>query len=163
MVQERYLSIEEKDVYTRIYVLKFPKEVTDQPIICNLVRKYDLEFNILKAAILLQQEGLLILQLKGHKTNVEKGLTYLLQQGVKVESLASTIRRDEEKCYQCGACTGICPTGALSIHRPDMAVIFEPERCSGCGLCVAVCPVRAMQVSLYHPVLNGQTDAAAVG
>jgi L-aspartate semialdehyde sulfurtransferase ferredoxin len=150
-------------LYTRIYLLKFPKEITDQPIICNLVRKFDLEFNILKAAILLQQEGLLILQLKGHKTNIEKGLTYLRQQGVKVESLASTVRRDEEKCYQCGACTGICPTNALSIHRPDMAVLFQPESCSGCGLCVTVCPVRAMQVSLALPALNDQAETAALG
>lgn len=150
-------------MYTRIYVLKFPKEITDQPIICNLVKKYDLEFNILKAAILLQQEGLLVLQLKGHKTNIDKGLAYLREQGVQVESVASTIRRDEEKCYQCGACTGICPTGALSIHRPDMTVIFEPERCTGCGLCVAVCPVRAMQVSLTQSLLNGQTESAGAG
>lgn len=147
-------------MYSRIYVLKFPKEISDQPIICNLIRKHDLEFNILKAAILLQQDGLLVLQLKGHKTNVDKGLDYLRQQGVKTESLASTVRRDEEKCFQCGACTGICPTGALAISRPEMAVLFEPERCSGCGLCVAVCPVRAMQVSLDHPFLNGQAEAA---
>jgi ferredoxin len=150
-------------VYTRIYVLKFPKEITDQPIICNLVKKFDLEFNILKAAILLQQEGLLVLQLKGHKTNIDKGLAYLRQQGVQAESLSSTIRRDEDKCYQCGACTGICPTGALSIHRPEMTVIFEPERCTGCGLCVTVCPVRAMQVSLTQSVLNGQTEAEGTG
>ncbi|MDH5297950.1 MAG: 4Fe-4S binding protein [Desulfobulbaceae bacterium] len=135
-------------MYTRIYVLKFPKEITDQPIICNLVRKFDVEFNILKAAILLQQEGILVIQLKGHKANVTKGLTYLKEQGVTVESLSTSIRRDEEKCYQCGACTGICPTGALSVDRSDMSVPFDPEKCTGCGLCVPVCPVRAMRVSL---------------
>lgn len=133
---------------TRIYVLRFLKEITDQPIICGLVRKYDIEFNILKATILPQQEGVMVLELKGHKANVKEGLDYLKGLGVKVESLSASICRDDEKCYQCGACTGICPTGALSMQRPEMAVLFDPEKCSGCGLCVTVCPVRAMNISL---------------
>ena len=137
---------------SRIYVLRFPKEVIDQPIICNLVKKYDVEFNILNATILLQQEGVMIIELQGHKANVKKGLEYLKQIGVKVETLAGSIRRDDDKCYQCGACTGICPTGSLHIQRPEMLVIFDPERCTGCGLCVNVCPARAMEVSLNHKV-----------
>lgn len=137
---------------TRIYVLRFPKEVIDQPIICNLVKKYDVEFNILKATILLQQEGVMVLQLKGHKENVKKGLAYIKKLGVKVETLAGSIHRDDEKCYQCGACTGICPTGALHTHRPDMEIIFDPDKCTACGLCVQVCPARAMEVSVDHKV-----------
>lgn len=133
---------------TRIYILRFPKEVIDQPIIYNLVKKYDIEFNILKATILLQQEGVMVLELKGHKNNVRKGLDYVKTLGVQVETLAGSIRRDDEKCYQCGACTGICPTGALFIKRPDMEIIFEADKCTACGLCVHVCPARAMEVSL---------------
>ena len=141
---------------TRIYVLKFPKEVIDQPIISNLVKKYDLEFNILKATILLQQEGVMVLEFLGHKANVKKGIAYLNEMGVSVKSMAGNIRRDDEKCYQCGACTGVCPTGALSLHRPDMAVLFDEEKCTACGLCVSVCPARAMEVSL-----NGSEELAA--
>ncbi|MBU4176306.1 MAG: NIL domain-containing protein [Desulfurivibrionaceae bacterium] len=137
---------------TRIYVLKFPKEVIDQPIISNLVKKYDLEFNILKATILLQQEGVMVLEFIGHKANVKKGIAYLNEMGVSVKSMAGNIHRDEEKCYQCGACTGVCPTGALSLHRPDMAVLFDEEKCTACGLCVSVCPARAMEVSLNGSV-----------
>ena len=65
-----------------------------------------------------------------------------------MENLATSMNRDDDKCFQCGACTGICPTGALSMHRPDMTIPFDPEKCTACGLCVPVCPVRAMQVSL---------------
>jgi ferredoxin len=137
---------------TRIYILKFPKEVIDQPIISNLVKKYDLEFNILKATILLQQEGVMVLEFLGHKANVKKGIAYLNEMGVSVKSMAGNIRRDDEKCYQCGACTGVCPTGALSLHRPDMAVLFDEEKCTACGLCVSVCPARAMEVSLNGSV-----------
>jgi len=135
-------------MYTRIYILRFPKEIVDQPIICQLVRQFDVEFNILKATILPQHEGVMILELRGHKENIKKSLAYLKGFDVKAESIATSIHRDDGKCFQCGACTGICPTGALALKRPEMAVIFEPEKCSGCGLCVTVCPVKAMEVSL---------------
>ena len=142
-------------MYARMYVLRFPKENIDQPIICNLVKEYDIEFNILKADILLQQEGLMVLELMGqHKANVEKGIKYLRDVGVKVERLITSIRRDDEKCYQCGACTGICPTGALNIKRPEMEVLFIPEKCTACGLCIQVCPVRAMEICLDRDITS---------
>ena len=135
-------------MHTRIYVLRFPKAIIDQPIICQLVKKFDVEFNILKATILPQHEGIMVLELRGHKENIKKGLHYLKELDVKSESVATSIHRDNERCFQCGACTGICPTEALSIKRPEMAVLFDPEKCTGCGLCVTVCPVRAMEVSI---------------
>ena len=135
-------------MYNRIYVLRFPKDICDQPIVYKLVKQFDMEFNILKADILPQREGVMILEMKGSKANVKEGLEYLQEQGVKVERLATGVCRDEEKCFQCGACTGICPVGALYIHRPDMAVLFDPDKCTGCGMCVPICPVRAMEMSL---------------
>ena len=139
-------------MYKRIYVLKFTKENCDQPVICRLVKQYDLEFNILKATVLFQHEGVMVLQLSGHKEKVKAGVEYLKGIGVGVEKLATIIHRDDEKCFQCGACTGICPTGALHLKRPEIAVLFDVQRCTGCGLCVPVCPVRAMEISLGHTV-----------
>lgn len=139
-------------MFAQIYVLRFPKVVIDQPIICNLVKKFDIEFNILQATILLQQEGLMVIELMGHKTKVKSSIAYLKEMGVQVEKMTAVIRRDYDKCYQCGACTGICPTGALYIQRPEMAVLFDPEKCTGCGLCVTLCPVRAMEVSLNRTI-----------
>jgi ferredoxin len=136
-------------VYTQIYILRFPKDTSDQPLIYKLVKEFDLEFNILKADILLQREGMMILELKGSsKANVKAGLDFLQNLGVKAERMAARIRRDEDNCFQCGACTGVCPAGALTIQRPEMAVLFDAEKCTGCSLCVPICPVRAMEVSL---------------
>ena len=134
-------------MYIRNYFLRFPKETCDQPIISQLSRRYDIEFNILKADILPLRDGIMIIELKGLRENVKESLAYLKDMGVKVERLSGKIRRDEEKCFQCGSCTGICPVGALYIQRPEMVVLFEPEKCTGCGLCVTGCPVRAMTVS----------------
>jgi formate hydrogenlyase subunit 6/NADH:ubiquinone oxidoreductase subunit I len=141
---------------TRIYILLFPKETSSEPIIYQLVKQYDVEFNILKADILPQREGVMILELKGTKDKVNNGLDYLKSLGVKAERLAAAINRDEEKCFQCGACTGICPVGALFIKRPSMEVGFDPDKCTGCSLCVPVCPVRAMEVT---PVLEAFAEA----
>ena len=139
-------------MYKRIYILRFPKETIDQPIICKLAQQFDVEFNILKADIYLQQDGLIVLEISGHKQNVLAGLKYIREQGVEVGTQLTSIRRDDEKCYQCGACTGICPTGSLHIKRPEMEVLFDPEKCTACGLCVQVCPVRAMEICLNRDV-----------
>lgn len=140
---------------TRIYILRFPKETSSDPMIYQLVKQYDIEFNILKADILPQREGVMILELKGTKDKVKNALDYLRSHNVHAERLAAAINRDDEKCFQCGACTGICPVGALAIKRPEMEVIFDPEKCTGCSLCVPICPVRAMEVS---PVTSAFTE-----
>jgi len=141
-------------MYTRIYILRFPKETSDQPIIYYMVKRYDVEFNILKADILPQREGIMIIEFKGNRENIRDSLSYLKVLGVQAERLAGKVSRDDDKCFQCGACAGICPVGALYIERPDMAVLFDPERCTGCGLCVTGCPVRAMTVSFDQIVVK---------
>ncbi len=141
-------------MFTQIYFFRFPKETSDQPFIYRLVKEYDIEFNILKADILLQREGVMIIELQGSsKANVKAGLQYLRGVGIKVERLAARIRRDDEKCFQCGACTGICSSEALFIQRPEMSVQFNADKCMGCSLCVTLCPVRAMEVSFGNDFL----------
>jgi len=136
-------------VFTQIYLFRFPKETSNQPFVYRLVKEYDIEFNILKADILLQREGVMIIELKGQsKSNVSAGLDFLRGVGIKVERLAARIRRDDKKCFQCGACTAVCSSEALYIQRPEMSVVFDAEKCTGCSLCVPLCPVRAMEVSL---------------
>ena len=133
-------------MYTKLLVLRFPPEVTDKPLICNLSRRHDLCFNILKAKIFPDREGLMVLEISGHKKNVRDGLRYLKDLGVGVKSVAQEIRRNDDVCYQCGVCTGICPGHALYMDRETMEVIFDPKKCTGCELCVAICPVTAMEI-----------------
>ncbi|MBN2232257.1 MAG: 4Fe-4S binding protein [Deltaproteobacteria bacterium] len=129
------------------YVLHFDTTNYDKPIVYRLIRDYDLVFNILKAVILPKQESYLVMEIDGDVRQLELGLHYLQNQGVQVDPVTKNVHRNEERCTHCGACTAICPTGALAIERPSMFVRFDPDKCSACGLCVTACPPRAMEVS----------------
>jgi len=141
-------------MYSKMLSLRFPDKIVNEPVVVNLVKKFDLTFNILKATIYPRKEGLMVLELSGHRKNFQKGVHYLKSLGIKVESIGQDIRRDEEKCYQCGACTAVCPTGALYIIRPQMEVNFDKDKCSACELCVVTCPPRAMEVTFNKGLLN---------
>ena len=141
-------------MYSKIISLRFPKKVVTQPVVVNLVKDFHLTFNILKATVYPRREGFMVLELSGHKKNYKEGIRYLKDLGIKVESIGQDIRRDEETCFQCGACTAVCPTGALFIKRPEMEVIFNRDRCSACELCVAACPARAMAVNFDRSLLG---------
>ena len=127
-------------------VLRFPKRMVDRPIIYRLVKDYDLEFNILKASITPEQEGLLVLELKGNQQEYDKGIEFLLKAGVKIQSLSQDVTRNEERCTHCGACITVCPTSAFKLDQKTRMVIFENEKCIACGLCIPACPPRAMEV-----------------
>ena len=140
-------------MYSKMISLRFPKTVVNEPVVVNLVKKFDLTFNILKATIYPRKEGFMVLELSGHKKNFQRGVRYLKSLGLKVENIGQDIRRDEEACFQCGACTAVCPTGALHIERPEMAVLFDRDKCSACELCVVACPARAMAVKFNKSLL----------
>lgn len=127
-------------------VLKFLAATSDQPIIYQLVKKYDLMINILKAVINPQKEGMMIVEINGQPEDYEKGLAYLSSVGVTIQPLSQDVVRVEEKCTQCGACSNFCPTSALYMERPSMEVKFDDEKCVACLLCVKACPSRAMEV-----------------
>lgn len=141
-------------MYSKIISLRFPKKNVNEPIVANLVKLYDLTFNILKATVYPRKEGLMVLELSGHKDNYKKGIEYLKDLGIKVKSIGHDIRRDDETCFQCGACTAVCPTGALHVKRPEMEVVFDKDKCSACEMCVPACPAGAMAVNFDRSLLE---------
>ncbi len=133
-------------MYSKILILRFPKSVVHKPLVCHLVREYDLTFNILNATVYPRKEGVLVLDLSGDKKNFKQGVKYLKEQGVLVQNAEQEMKRDNERCTHCGACTAVCPTGALAIQRPEMTVVYDQKKCSLCELCIPACPVRVMKV-----------------
>jgi ferredoxin len=127
-------------------VLNFPPHLIGQPVTFELVRKYNLMINILRARITPREQGRLVIEVTGSKKDLEAGLKFLEEMNVQVDSLAQDVRYHEEKCIECSVCTSICPTGALSVARPEMRVSFDREKCIACELCVPVCPYQVMEI-----------------
>jgi ferredoxin len=127
-------------------VLRFPRHLVDQPIISRLAKDFNLEFNILKASIMPNEEGLLVLELSGKHENYEEGTKYLTESGVSIQMLSQDVVRNEERCTHCGACVVLCPSGALSLDFSTRRVNFDHNKCIACGICVPACPPRAMEI-----------------
>ena len=132
-------------------LLVFRPEVMYQPVIYRLAREFELVFNILEAKIFPRLEGRLILELRGTPEAVDAGVAYLERAGVGVTPIAENIRRDEERCVDCGACTAVCRTGALAVAPATMEVRLAPELCAACGQCELACPMKALSgVNIEH-------------
>jgi ferredoxin len=127
-------------------VLHFPRRMVDRPIVFRLIKDYNLEFNILKASVTPEEEGLMVIELKGKQEDYDKGIRYLLKTGVKIQSLSQDVIRNDERCTHCGACITICPTGAFELEPLTRRVNFYNEKCLACGLCIKACPPRAMEL-----------------
>jgi L-aspartate semialdehyde sulfurtransferase ferredoxin len=126
-------------------VLHFPKRMVDEPILFRLIKDYDLEFNILKASITPEAEGLMVVELKGDQKHYDEGVQYLIDRGVKIQALSQDVTRNEDRCTSCGACVTVCPAGAFE-YQSDMVVRFNNAKCVACGLCIKACPPRAMEL-----------------
>ncbi len=132
---------------TKRIVLRFPRRTVDRPIVYHLVKDYDLEFNILKASISPEQEGTLVLELRGNQAAYDKGVEFLSGRGVRIETLSQDIYRDDDRCTNCGACITVCPTHAFSVDPETRLVSFDNNKCVACGACITACPPRAMKVN----------------
>ncbi len=140
-------------------LLIFKANVMYKPVIYRLAKDFDLVFNILEAKILPRKEGRLLLELRGEEELVEQGIRFLQEHQVGVEFLKDRISREDELCVHCGACTGLCPTEALSLVRPEMKVAFDVDKCVACGVCGLVCPFGAMKdIRLFDPFAEGRVQ-----
>ncbi|HSV32412.1 MAG TPA: NIL domain-containing protein [Atribacteraceae bacterium] len=130
---------------SRKVVLRFPPQAANQPLVCELSLKFGLVFNILRASISPHREGLMLLEIVGEPDRQEEGLRYLADKGLGIEALSQDIRKIEERCFHCGACVGVCPTGALTCDRESYLVSFEEKQCIACEICILSCPTHAME------------------
>ena len=127
-------------------VLTFPYKLINEPITYHLIKDYDLEVNIIRARISPREEGRLMMEISGKEEPLRKGMKYLKELGVEVQSLAQDIRWLDEKCTDCTICIPICPTEAMALDRNEMTVTFDQDKCIGCGLCVPACPYKAVEI-----------------
>jgi ferredoxin len=133
-------------IVSKRIVLHFPKRLVERPIVYRLVKDYELEFNILKAQFTPEAEGLMVLEISGEQKDYDRGVKYLVESGLKIQSLSQDVTRNEERCTHCGACITICPTSAFELEPQTRRVNFNHEKCVACGQCINACPPRAIEL-----------------
>jgi ferredoxin len=124
--------------------LKFPPDKANKPVVTELVG-FGLGFNILRAFITPGKTGHLVLEVTGNDKDVEKGIDFLKREGIVVTVFTDSVVRYEEKCMHCGACTAVCPSGALVMNPQTWELEFDMDKCVLCGHCVRACPARAIK------------------
>lgn len=127
-------------------VLHFPLHQLNRPVVNELIKKFDLDFNILRAEVTPDVKGFVVLELTGEEDNFRRGVEWLDTLGVTVQPLSEDVVRLEDRCTHCGACVTSCPVEALYVERPSHRIIFDQDSCIACGICVKICPAKAMAI-----------------
>jgi MinD superfamily P-loop ATPase len=114
--------------------------VQDYAKILQDVMQMNISFDILKFST--TPKGItLIIDVPSEKLGSIKEV--FKNEGISVES-KSTVFVEQELCIDCGACTALCPTGALHLTDSD-ELEFVKEKCIGCLICLDSCPRRAIK------------------
>ncbi len=72
------------------YYLSSPRELIKQPLLYQLVKKFDLVFNI-RGASVSEEMGLVALEFEGTSDQIERALTWLRSAGVTVEPIEKNV------------------------------------------------------------------------
>ncbi len=129
-------------------VLTFPENIVTKPITYQLVKKYDLKFNILRAEITADIEGKILLEIEGTKEKVDEGIRFLENEGITIQDAAKDILIDKEACINCGVCPSLCITNALEMDQVSYKLNFYKDKCILCGFCQNSCPVNAIMLKI---------------
>ncbi len=138
--------------YRKIIQLNFSPENSGLPVMCHVVRTYDVTYNIVAAQTTLGKEGYLTVEMWGEDAKCREALQYLRDQGIIVTPACNHVSRRDDSCMHCGMCIAVCPVSALTIDKASRLVLFDEEKCTACGMCTRVCPVGAMHAEM---VTNG--------
>lgn len=122
--------------------LTFSPKIVNKAIISKLIKNYDIKFNILKADIT-PKGGKMLIDISGNE--YQKGIKFLEKEGIRLTPAKKVVKKDEDKCIDCGACVSLCPVKAILIEE-DWTIEVDDQQCIGCGFCTSSCPTKAIKV-----------------
>ncbi len=74
----------------RQIMFTFPKELIKEPIIYKLGKGFDIITNIRRADVS-ENKGWVVLELEGEENAIEKGIAWVVSQGVRVDPITGDI------------------------------------------------------------------------
>lgn len=134
----------ERNIRERGFLL-FPKKVVNYPVTATLIKEKNVLVNILKAEIMPNEDGYMLVDIEGKEKDVEDAKIFLKEKGVSIFPVSEKIIIHEEECVHCGSCTGVCIPGALYLDK-NSKLKFEPQKCILCTLCRETCPTDAIEI-----------------
>ncbi|CCQ53691.1 MULTISPECIES: NIL domain-containing protein [Crocosphaera] len=127
--------------------LTFPKRTVQMPLTYRLARDFNIAANIIRAQVAPNQVGKLVLELLGDIDAIEAAIDWMQSQEIDVSLASREISINEEKCVDCGLCTGVCPTEALILEADTFKLSFRRSLCIVCEQCIPACPVQAISTT----------------
>ena len=88
----------------------------------------------------------MVLELRGNRSDFDKGIEYLTKTGLIIDTLCREVTRNEARCTDCGACVTVCPADSFVVDPVTREVSFDEEKCVVCGMCILSCPSRSMEL-----------------
>ena len=129
-------------------MLTFPKRIVQMPITYRLAVDYNVAANIIRAQVSPAQSGKLVLELSGDIDALDAAIDWMRSIDIGVSLASQEIVIDRDVCVDCGLCTGVCPSGALTLDPESFALVFARNRCVVCEQCIPTCPVAAIATNL---------------
>jgi len=124
--------------------LTFPQDTVQMPVTYRLAKDFNIAANIIRAQVAPNQVGKLVVELQGDIDAIEMALEWMKGKGILVSLASKEIVINEDICVDCGLCTGVCPTGALSLDPQTFRLKFTRQKCVVCEQCLPACPVQAI-------------------
>lgn len=128
--------------------LTFPKRAIQMPVTYRLARDFNVAANIIRAQVAPNQIGKVVVELAGDIDQLEAAIEWMRSQDIHVSLQSREILIDEDSCVDCGLCTGVCPTQALTLNPETFDLTFTRSRCIVCEQCIPTCPVQAISTNL---------------
>jgi NAD-dependent dihydropyrimidine dehydrogenase PreA subunit len=128
--------------------LTFPQRTVHMPVTYRLAKDFNVAANIIRAQVAPNQVGKLVLELSGDIDELEAAIEWIRSQGIGISLASREIVINEESCVDCGLCTGVCPTEALTLDPETFKLKFWRSRSVVCEQCLPTCPVQAISTNL---------------
>ena len=128
--------------------LTFPRKTVQFPITYRLAKDFNIAANIIRAQVAPDRVGKLAVELQGDIDAIDAAIEWMRNLEIEISFANSEINIDETLCVECGLCTGVCPTKALTLDPQTFRLKFARNRCIVCEQCIPNCPVEAISTNL---------------